>query len=168
MAGRSTRRSALLVATSIVTLLAGACTPRTTIPAGAQQIRLVGTPTEVRLTPSTVRAGDVYVVIEGTGALLVEKSDAPQATRPFTDDELADFIRTGDTFHTSIQDVTAGYAGNVWKLTFGPGTYAFLPIASGEARPDVDLGAREELCHRDAAACAALPPLPVAVLEVLP
>ena len=168
MARRSTRRSAHLVTASILALIALACTPRTTIPLGAQQIRLVGTPTEVRLTPSTVRAGDVYVVVEGTGALLVEKSDAPQATRPFTDDELADFIRTGDTFHTAIQDVTAGHAGNVWKLTLGPGMYAFLPIASGEGGQDVDLDGRAELCHRDPVACAELPPLPVAVLEVVP
>lgn len=168
MARRSPRWSALLVATSIVSLLAFACTPGTTVPPGAQQIRLVGNPTEVRLTPSTVHAGDVYVVIEGSGALLVEKSDAPQATRPFTDDELADFIRTGNTFHTAIQDVTAGYAGNIWKLTFGPGKYVFLPIGSGDGGPDLDIDARMELCHRDAVACAELPPLPVTVLEVVP
>jgi hypothetical protein len=145
-----------------------ACATRTVIPPGAQQVRLESTPETVHLEPSTVRAGDIYVVIDGSGALLVEKSDAPGARRGFTDDEIAAFIRTGDVFHTAIQTVTAGYAGNVFKLTLGPGRYAFLPIREGEAVPETDAETRNALCHTDPVACAALPPLPVTVLEVLP
>jgi hypothetical protein len=164
----SRRRRVARIGAIVLTAAFAACEAPTVIPPGAQQVRLESTPELVRLEPSTVRAGDIYLVIDGPGALVVEKSDAPGATRGFTDDELAAFIRTGDVFHTSLQDVTAGHAGNVFKLTLGPGRYAFLPIWEGEAVPETDVEARNALCHADPVACADLPPLPVTVLEVLP
>jgi hypothetical protein len=161
-------RRVAIIGVMVLTALIAACATRTVIPDGAQRVHLESTPDVVHLEPSTVQAGDIYFVIDGSGALVVEKSDAPGARRGFTDDELAAFIRTGDVFHTAIQDVTAGYAGNVFKLTLGPGRYAFLPIGEGEAVPETDAETRNALCHADPVACAALPPLPVTVLEVLP
>lgn len=71
--------------------------------------------------------------------------------------------REGDTYHTSI---TAGM-GNVSKFTLAAGKYAFFPLPINGDYPD-PMMVRGDLCYRDPAACAALPPLPVAVLEVLP
>ena len=160
-------RWAALVAGSIVASMLAACSSSTVIPPGAQQVRLVGSHAEVRLDPSAVRAGDVYFVVEGLGALFIQKSGAPGEEGPFTDAELAHFAQTGDLFHTSIQDLTVGYAGNVRKLTLSAGKYVLVPMAEGEFA-DADLMARNGLCHEDPEACTALPPLPMTVLEVLP
>ncbi len=166
MRGRSWRWAALVAGPIVVSMLA-ACSPSTAIPSDAQQVRLVGSHAEVRLDPSTVHAGDVYFVVEGLGALFIQKSGAPGDEGHFTDAELAHLAQTGDLFHTSMQDLTVGYAGNVRKLTLTAGTYALVPMAEGEFA-DADLMARQGLCHEDADACAALPPLPMTVLEVLP
>src|SRR5262245_55314834 len=47
----------------LLAMSAWACESRTTIPAGAQQVQVSTTPTSVRVTPSTARPGDVYVVL---------------------------------------------------------------------------------------------------------
>jgi hypothetical protein len=112
-----------------------ACSPSTVIPPGAQQVRLVGSHTEVRLHPSTVHAGDVYFVVDGLGALLIQKSGVPGDEGPFTDAELAHLAQTGDLLHTSMQDLTVGYAGNVRKLTLSAGKDAFAPMAVLEVLP---------------------------------
>ena len=43
-----------------------ACDAAMRVPPGGQQVRVVGTGTEVRLYPPTVRAGDLYFVLEGS------------------------------------------------------------------------------------------------------
>ena len=65
------------------------------------------------------------------------------------------------------EELSPGYAGNVYEYSLAAGRYAFLPVAGGED-PGAELAARGELCYRDSKACAALPPLSMAVLEVLP
>jgi hypothetical protein len=163
----SWRRAALVAGLMLVASLLATCTLSTAIPPGAQQVRLVDSHTEVRLDPPTVHGGDVYFVVEGTGALFIQKSGAPGEEGPFTDAELAHLAQTGDLFHTSMQDLTVGYAGNVRKLTLAPGKYALVPMAEGEYA-DADLMARGKLCHEGTDACASIPPLSMAVLEVLP
>ncbi len=132
MSTGSWSRAALVAGWMLVASLLSTCTLSTAIPPGAQQVRLVGSHTEVRLDPPTVHAGDIYFVVEGTGALLIQKSGAPGEEGPFTDAELAHLAQAGDLFHTSMLDLTVGYAGNVRKLTLGPGKYA--PPAHGRGR----------------------------------
>jgi hypothetical protein len=113
-----------------------------------------------------VRAGDVYFVLEGS-ALFFQHSGAPGEAGPMSEDDLARLAQNGDTFHTSSGELYPGHAGNVYKFTLAAGKYAFLPVAN-EERPDGAQMVRAELCYRDPGACAALPPLSMAVLEVLP
>ena len=166
MTDRTRAISAWAVGAACLSLVLAAC--GASIPPGAQQVHVVGTPTEVRLGPSTVHAGDVYFVMEGS-VLFFQHSAAVQGEQsgPMSEDDLTRLAQTGDTFHTSSGVLSPGYGGNVNKFTLLPGKYAFLPVAEGEY-PGADLMAREELCNRDARACAALPPLPMTVLEVLP
>ena len=142
-----------------------ACDTATRIPPGAQQVHVVGTGTEVRLDPPTVRAGDVYLVLEGS-ALFFQHSGAPGEAGPMSEDDVARLAQNGD-LRFNTMELSPGYAGNDYKFTLAAGKYAFLPVAN-EERPGADAEARSDLCFRDPAACAALPPLPVAVLEVLP
>ena len=127
------------------------------IPTGAQQVRVVGVGSEVHLDPRTVKAGDVYFVIDGP-VVFVQHAAAVQGEQsgPMTDEELSRLAQKGDTFHTMI----TGGMGSVAKFTLAAGKYGFMADVVPEARAD--------LCYRDPVACAALPPLPVAVLEVLP
>ena len=109
--------SVLVTGTVLAAGVVTACDDHTAmrIPPGAQQVRVVGTGTEVRLDPPTVRAGDIYFVIDGP-VLFMQHSAA-------------------------------------------------VPLNGDYPDP---LMVRSDLCYRDPVACAALPPLPVAVLEVLP
>lgn len=133
------------------------------IPPGAQQVRVVGTGTEVRLDPPTVRAGVIYFVIDGP-VLFIEQLAAPdESPGPMSEDALARLAQKGDTYHTSI---TAGM-GSVAKVTLAAGNYAFVPLPINGDVPD-PMMVRGDLCSRDPAVCATLPPLPVAVLAVLP
>jgi hypothetical protein len=78
--------------------------------------------------PSTVRAGDVYLVIDnpGTSVTLVERKSTPDESRgPLTDAEL-DRVARGDTFHTAISGFENGEFGNVGKLVVAPGSYVFV------------------------------------------
>ena len=148
-------------------VLAG-CDTAMRVPPGGQQVRVVGTGTEVRLDPPTVRAGDVYFVLEGS-ALVFQHAAAVQGEQsgPMSEDALARLAQNGDTFHTSSGELSPGYAGNVHKFTLAAGKYAFLPVAD-EDRPGDELMVRGDLCYRDPRACGPLPPLSMAGLEVLP
>lgn len=166
------RHPGLTLTAAVAAVLAAgglaACDMATRIPPGAQQVRVVGTGTEVRLNPPTVRAGDVYLVLEGS-ALFFQHAAAVQGEQsgPMSGDDLTRLAQNGDQFHTMTVELYPGYAGNVYKYALAAGKYAFLPVAN-EERPGADVEARGELCYRDPQACAALPPLSMAVLEVLP
>jgi hypothetical protein len=166
MTDRTRQMSAWAVGAACLSLVVAAC--GASIPPGAQQVHVVGTHTEVRLDPSTVHAGDVYFVMEGS-VLFFQHAAAVQGEQsgPMSEEELTRLAQNGDPFHTSSGVLSPGYAGNFSKFTLRPGKYAFLPVAEGEY-PGADLMAREQLCYQDARACAALPPLPMTVLEVLP
>jgi hypothetical protein len=135
------------------------------IPPGAQQVHVVAVGNNVSIDPPSVRAGDVYVVVDGP-VIFFEHSAAAQGEPfgPMTDEELARLAQEGDTSGTVG---TSGMA-SVTKFTLAAGKYAFVPtpnLADGARDP---LTARADLCARDAVACAALPPLPMAILWVLP
>ncbi len=123
-------------------VLAG-CARSTPIPAGGQEVHVTITDTEVRLAPATVRAGDVYIVLdappEGSFAF-VERARAGETPGPLTDGDLARLAR-GDTEGTSIGGLDAGGCapdqraedrgrmgpcGNVMQVRVAPGKYALV------------------------------------------
>ena len=169
MGSRAWRDAARTVASRVVLVaaLAGACVSQTTIPPGAQQVRLASTSSGVTIAPATVRAGQVFFIVEGPGALFIAKSEGPAESTGFSDADVERIAATGDLFHTSTQDLTSGYAGPVQEVGLTPGKYILMPIPTTSG-PDVNIDARNELCVRDPAGCEGLPPLPVTVLEVVP
>ena len=114
----------------------------TPIPSGAQQVHIADTESSLHLEPATVRAGSVYVVLDGPRQSVVfvaQKRTAEATPGPMSDADL-DRLRHGDTEGTSIEGISVacsaeqraaargqlGYCGNVYKLVLAPGKYAFL------------------------------------------
>lgn len=147
------------------------------IPAGAQVVHVVATESEVRLDPATVRAGDVYLVLEEplNGSItFVERSRAGETPGPLNDDDL-ERLAHGDTEFTAIGGLTVGCSpeqaaedrgqmgpcGNVMKVTVRAGKYAILGPGwiMQETEPSVDPTAGPD---------GFVPPTSMAVLEVLP
>jgi hypothetical protein len=143
-------------------LLVGCGRGQTPVPAGAQQVHVAVTESEVRLNPATVRAGDVYVVLDTPGSSVgfaQRQRTAAETPGPFSDAQLDSFSH-GDGQGTAISgfDDTScsdaqraedrgmqGYCGNVFKVVLAAGKYAFF-------------------LHR----ADGVTPRSVAVLEVLP
>jgi hypothetical protein len=114
------------------------------IPSGAQQVHVVVTTSEVRLEPSTVRPGEVYLVLEappnGSITFVEAKRSAAASPEPLTGDDL-DRLARGDTRGTSIAGLDAGGCspeqdaadrgqmgpcGNVMLVVVSPGRYAVV------------------------------------------
>jgi hypothetical protein len=142
---------------------AGGLTP---IPSGAQQVHIADTETSLDLRPATVRAGNVYVVLDGprqSVVLVTQKRTAEATPGPMSDDDL-DRLTRGDTEGTSIEGISVacsaeqraaargkvGYCGNVYRFRLAPGKYAFL-VDSPDGDPP-----------------RTVPPESMAVLEVTP
>ena len=142
-----------ILAALLTVSLAGCGPTHHPIPGGAQQVHVVVTDTEVRLDPSTVSAGDVYLVLdapaEGSIAFVQAKATADATPGPLTDADI-DRLAQGDTQGTSIGGMDAGgcspeqnaeargqvgYCGNVLMVTLTPGTYAVLGGTPEDARP---------------------------------
>jgi hypothetical protein len=149
-----------------VLVLAG-CSRAESIPSGAQQVHVVVADSEVLIEPATVRAGELYLVVDApadASITFIERKDAADATPgPLTDDDLARLER-GDLEHTSSTGLDAGGCspeqdaedrgkmgpcGNVMRVVVAPGTYAIL---GGAPETDPATG------HRP----------PMAVLHVVP
>jgi hypothetical protein len=122
----------------------------TPVPSGAQQVHMADTDASMSLQPATVRAGDVYVVLDGprqSVVLVSQKRTAEATPGPMSDDDLAR-LRWGDTEGTSTESLSVtcsaeqraaargqvGECGNVYRFTLAPGKYAFLP-APPDGRP---------------------------------
>ena len=130
------------------------------------------------MTPATVRAGDVYLVLDepldGSIQFVARKVAADDAAGPLSDDDLAR-LAAGDAEATEISGIDAGGCspeqdaedrgrmgpcGNVMMIVVVPGKYAILGpgwrMMETEPRvdPTADPGFR--------------PPASMAVLEVLP
>ena len=74
-----------------------------TVPSGGQEVHVTVNGDAVRLEPTSVRAGDIYLVLDipDTDVTLVESMAAADATPgPLSDADL-DRVAHGDTFHTS-------------------------------------------------------------------
>ncbi len=117
---------ALVVVLGLV--LSGTERGHTVVPPGAQQVEVEVSATEVRLTPTIVDAGDIYLV------LVTPRSDVT-----FTQDELVgtdipihwDFDLRGCTDGQRAEDAgELGYCGNVFKVTLAAGKYVFFSTAA--------------------------------------
>jgi len=121
---------------------AGCAIGLTPIPSDAQQVHIADTESSLDLEPAAVRAGSVYVVLDGPRQNVVfvtQKRTAEATPGPMSDADL-DRLRNGDTEGTSIEGISVGcsaeqrtaargqlgYCGNVYKLVLAPGKYAFL------------------------------------------
>jgi hypothetical protein len=141
------------IAVSLIGLLLGVlagCQDTITIPPGAQRVQVVVAGAEVRLEPSTVRAGDVYFVFEPDAATqhvavaFVHRGGPMDAPIPLSDDDVARLEQDAAPQGLTIE---SGF-GTVHKATLVEGKYAFmLPPEGGQS---------------------GVPPLAIAVLEVLP
>ena len=127
----------------LVIAVAGCGRGQATIPPGGQQVHVAVTGSEVRLDPATVRAGDVYVVLDTPGSSVgfARRLRSPAETPGPLSDEDLDRLGRGDTEGTAIGgfDDTGcsaeqraedrglmGYCGNVFKEVLAPGKYAFF------------------------------------------
>ena len=159
------RRAATSVAFSgVLGILLLACNRATAIPAGAQQVHVTLTSSEVRLEPATVHAGEVYLVLDaplrGSFAFVEQKSAAAASPGPLSDDDLAR-LASGDTEGMAIGGLDAGGCsaaedaedrgrmgpcGNVMKAVVRPGRYA---IVGGTPDADPSSGGRPPLAVLD-------------------
>ena len=101
-------RRAILLLGLIGGLSTGCSAGLAPIPSGAQQVHVTDTDTSLRLEPATVRAGDVYVVLDGPRQNVVmvsEKRTAEATPGPMSDDDL-DRLRRGDTEGTSTEGIS--------------------------------------------------------------
>jgi hypothetical protein len=145
--------------------LIGCEPPLVPVPSGAQLVHVVVSDTEIRLSPATVRAGDVYLVLDTSPSsvfFVSRKRTAADSPGPMGADDLARLAR-GDTEATSMEGFGNGCAqgrpenhlkigrcGDTFKLVLGAGKYALMTDdPSGDPSGFV-------------------PPRAMAVLEVLP
>ncbi len=119
----------------LVTLLAGGlfgCESSTSIPSGAQQVHVVATTTDVRVDPASIRAGDVYLVLDvaSAGVDLIESVPAANASPgPLTAAEL-DRLAQGDTQGLVMENLSVNCCGKVVKKTLPVGEYAIVPAGT--------------------------------------
>jgi len=153
---------------TLMVLMMGAlagCGSAIAIPPGAVQVQVVATVTEVTVTPVTVRAGDVYLVLDlphgagQDGSALAAQGTELQMVGPLTDAALARLAQTGDAGEgVSYQGLGVAYhcglpwehasCGNVDKETLAVGKYAFALGGTSGPQP--------------------VPPTSMAVLDVQP
>jgi hypothetical protein len=134
--------TAVLLLGSLAGILAGCGRGQAPIPAGAQEVHILIIESGLRLDRATVRAGDVYVVLD------TPRSSVGFASRmrdnlqisPLTDDDivrlahgdtqglaLGGFDLQGCSDQQRAEDLgQMGYCGNVFKNALVPGKYAFL------------------------------------------
>jgi hypothetical protein len=155
------RSVVVIMWTTCVVAIVAACGPvQKPVPADAQQVHVIADRSAVQLTPTQVRAGDVYVILDEptTAVAFVQGKHSADATPgPLTADDLARLAR-GDTQGTSIDgfdvvgcDATQraaarsqmkvpGGCGNAFLVPLTPGSYAFMtgdPALIAPARPQI-------------------------------
>jgi hypothetical protein len=132
---------------------AGGCETATTIPPGAQQVHVVATVTEVHVNPVTVRAGEVYLVLDlpqpGVQLELMRGSASAGVSGPLSDADLARLAQNADAGGISSESLSVSCCGTVYRETLAAGKYAFLLRDPKVTQPG-------------------LQPVSIAVLEVTP
>jgi hypothetical protein len=141
------RYAGLILWAACLVGLVAACGPvQKPVPADAQQVHVIADRSTVRLIPTQVRAGEMYVILDEptTSVAFVQGKHSADATPgPLTADDLARLAR-GDTQGTSIggfdvvgcdatqraaarnQTKVPGGCGNAFLMTLTPGSYAFM------------------------------------------
>src|SRR6478735_4783076 len=122
-------RPVLVLSVALLLVIATAgCESRTTIPAGAQQVRITATPGSVHVTPSTVQPGDVYFVLDPLpqGVVVAFVRSASGAGGTLSDADLARLARNRDAEGLSSEIMDVSCCGNIYKKTLGPGTFAIV------------------------------------------
>jgi hypothetical protein len=109
-------------------LLSGVVRGHTVVPPGAQQVEVEVTTTEVRLSPDTVQAGDVYLVlVTPRSSITVTQNELVETDVP-TDHS---FDLTGCTDAQRAEDRgQVGYCGNVFKVTLSAGLWVSYSTAA--------------------------------------
>jgi hypothetical protein len=128
----------------LIALLAGGllgCESSTSIPSGAQQVHVVATTTNVRLDPASVRAGDVYLVLDvanGGVDLIQSVPSANASPGPLAAADL-DRLAQGDTQGLMMENLSVGCCGKVFKKNLVAGRYAIVPAGTedGHAPPSI-------------------------------
>jgi hypothetical protein len=120
----------------LVVVVAG-CESATAVPAGAQQVRVVATPGLLQVTPSTIRAGDVYFVLDlpAQGVRLAFVRSSTGAGGALSDDELARLAQNVDAEGLTSETLDVSCCGNVYKKTLASGRYAFVVTDPTAAQP---------------------------------
>lgn len=113
------------------------------IPPEATEVHVTVADADVHLEPSSVRAGDTYLVLDepldGSFTLISGAGDASGARSSLTRAQL-DGVASGDLQGTASESFDVGcsveqraqdrgqmgYCGNVWKVTLEPGIYAVI------------------------------------------
>ncbi len=105
----------------------------TRIPPGGQAVQVTATDTELHLDPSTVRAGDVYLVVDEAMGGVTFISELPPDFQnggrdhmPLSDEDIASIREIGSAEGTAEDAFSIGGYGNVFKVTVFPGNYALL------------------------------------------
>jgi hypothetical protein len=118
----------------LIGVLAG-CDSATAIPGGAQQVHVDATVATVRLDPATVRAGDVYLVVDlpagGASLALLEETGGSMS-----DADLARLTQAGDQQGLTVVGIDNSCCGKVHKETLAAGKYAFI-LHADSLRPGV-------------------------------
>ena len=129
------------MAISVVILAACDVHEPVVIPAGAEVVRVTASDEEVRLTPETAAAGDVYLVLEGPnqGIEFVSRLVDPDASPEGMTQAEIDRVAAGDYQSTMLEGFSVTCAADEWtdaqqwegcgenvKLTLAPGLYAVL------------------------------------------
>jgi hypothetical protein len=171
-------RMAILLLGLIAGVFVGCGRGQRPIPPGAQVVHVVATESQVRLDPTMVHAGDVYLMldepIDGSFALVDRQRTATETAGPLSDDDL-ERLAHGDTEFTAIERFSIGcdaaqraedrgqmgYCGNVWKVMLIPGKYAILGPGWTEQKTEASVDPTAD-------PAGFVTPPSMAVLEVLP
>lgn len=150
------RPSAVVLIGLLAGVLVGCGRGQTSIPTDAPELHIVVTASEVRLDPATVRAGDLYVVLDTPGSsvgFVQRQRSAAETPGPLSDEDLAR-LADGDLEGTAIGGFSdagcsaqqraedrgrIGPCGNVVKVVLTAGKDAFFngPLANAKARADL-------------------------------
>jgi hypothetical protein len=125
-------------AIAFVVILVG-CDSSSSIPNGAQQVHVDATGQTVLLSPATVRAGDVYLVVDlpaqGASFALLEESGGPMS-----DADIARLTQAGDEQGLTTVGIDNSCCGKIHKETLAAGKYAFV-LHADQMRPGVPVPA---------------------------
>jgi hypothetical protein len=138
-----------IVRVTCILLVAGTlvgCMIVTAVPPGAQTVHVTATDTNLRADPSTVHAGDVFLILDvpQRGVELVSRGGS-SAREPLTADDLARLAQNVDPEGLALESLSVSCCGNVFKVSLSAGKYAFIlrDAAAGIGRPPESLAVLE-------------------------